>query len=126
MLLTLETLRMLRASGGEAAMAASPPWYSPRPTSTSTCSRAASSALAPMPKRLRSSPPPTTARSPSRAGLPAARAGAAEREKLEALGVRVADASDYRGGITNLITHDLFLSNQEVQQVVKRALERAG
>jgi esterase/lipase superfamily enzyme len=54
------------------------------------------------------------------------RAGAADREKLaklEALGVRLADASDYGGGLVN---HDLFLSNEEVRQVVKRAVERAG
>jgi hypothetical protein len=35
--------------------------------------------------------------------------------------VRVADASEFAGGIIN---HDLFLSNKEVQQVVKRAMER--
>jgi esterase/lipase superfamily enzyme len=54
------------------------------------------------------------------------RAGAAGREKLEkleALGVRIADASDYGGGLVN---HDLFLSNEEVREVVKRAIERAG
>ena len=50
------------------------------------------------------------------------RAGAADRERLEALGVRVADASEFGGGIIN---HDLFLSNKEVQQVVKRAIERS-
>ena len=51
------------------------------------------------------------------------RAGAADRARLEELGVRVADATDYGGG---LINHDLFLSNPEVQGVVKRAVERAG
>jgi esterase/lipase superfamily enzyme len=51
------------------------------------------------------------------------RAGAADRERLEALGVRVADASDYGGG---LINHDLFLSNPDVQGVVKRAIGRAS
>lgn len=51
------------------------------------------------------------------------RAGAADRGRLEALGVRVADATDYGGG---LINHDLFLSNPEVLGVVKRAVERAG
>jgi esterase/lipase superfamily enzyme len=51
------------------------------------------------------------------------RAGAAERERLESLGVRVADASEFGGGIIN---HDLFLSNPEVQQVVKRAIDRAN
>jgi esterase/lipase superfamily enzyme len=50
------------------------------------------------------------------------RAGAADRERLEALGVRVADASEFGGGFIN---HDLFLSNREVQQVVGRALERS-
>lgn len=50
------------------------------------------------------------------------RAGAADRSRLEALGVRVADASDYG---TGLINHDLFLSNVEVQQVIKRAVARA-
>mgnify|MGYP002652696754 CR=1 FL=1 len=51
------------------------------------------------------------------------RAGAADRGRLEALGVRVADASDYGGG---LINHDLFLSNPEVQGVIKRAVARAA
>jgi hypothetical protein len=37
--------------------------------------------------------------------------------------VRVADASEYGAGL-GLINHDLFLSNAEVQQVVKRAVER--
>jgi len=50
------------------------------------------------------------------------RAGAADREKLEALGVRVADASDYGGGL--YVNHDLFLTSPDVQQVVKRATER--
>jgi esterase/lipase superfamily enzyme len=38
----------------------------------------------------------------------AVRAVRAERGRLEALGVRVADASEFAGG---LINHDLFLSN---------------
>ena len=51
-----------------------------------------------------------------------ARAGAAERERLAALGVRVADASDFGRGLLN---HDLFLSDEEVRGVVARAIERA-
>lgn len=51
-----------------------------------------------------------------------ARAGAAERERLTALGVRVADASDYGGGI---IRHDLFISDKEVRDVIGRAIQRA-
>ena len=37
--------------------------------------------------------------------------------------MRVADASDYGGGLFN---HDLFLSNREVQAVVKRAIARGS
>ena len=48
------------------------------------------------------------------------RAGAADRERLEALGVRVADASDYGGG---LINHDLFLSNGRIREVIRRAVD---
>ncbi|MGL4976322.1 MAG: alpha/beta hydrolase, partial [Bosea sp. (in: a-proteobacteria)] len=51
------------------------------------------------------------------------RAGAADRARLEALGMRVADA----GGIGwSVIRHDLFLSNSEVTQVIRRAMDRAG
>lgn len=53
-----------------------------------------------------------------------ARAGSAERERLDALGVRVADASNF-GGNLQLIRHDLFLSDSEVRQVISRAIERA-
>jgi esterase/lipase superfamily enzyme len=49
------------------------------------------------------------------------RVGAAEKATIEQLGVRVIDASQAGWGIIN---HDLFLSNAEVQQVVKRAIER--
>jgi esterase/lipase superfamily enzyme len=51
-----------------------------------------------------------------------ARAGVADRERLAALGVRVADASDYGGG---LIRHDLFISDKEVRDVIARAIQRA-
>lgn len=52
-----------------------------------------------------------------------ARAGAAERSRLEALGVRVADTS---GRGWSMLRHDLFLSDGEVTLVVRRAMERAG
>lgn len=52
-----------------------------------------------------------------------ARAGSADRARLESLGVRVADTS---GRGWSLLRHSLFLSNSGVTQVVKRALERAG
>lgn len=51
------------------------------------------------------------------------RAGAADRERLENLGVRVADASDF-GGRFQVIRHDLFLSDESVRAVVRRAIER--
>jgi esterase/lipase superfamily enzyme len=50
-----------------------------------------------------------------------ARAGAAERSRLEALGVRVADTS---GRGWSMLRHDLFLSDSEVTQVVRRAMDR--
>ena len=52
-----------------------------------------------------------------------ARAGAADRSRLEALGVRVADTS---GRGWSMLRHDLFLSNSEVTQVVRRAMDRGG
>jgi esterase/lipase superfamily enzyme len=51
------------------------------------------------------------------------RAGAASREELEALGVRVVDATDHGGWA--VIKHDLFLSDGDVRAVVRRAIERA-
>lgn len=52
-----------------------------------------------------------------------ARAGAADRSRLESLGVRVADTS---GRGWSMLRHDLFLSDSEVTQVVRRAMDRAG
>jgi esterase/lipase superfamily enzyme len=48
------------------------------------------------------------------------RVGAAEKAVLERLGLRVIDASQYGWGIVN---HDLFLSNAEVRQVIRRAVD---
>jgi esterase/lipase superfamily enzyme len=50
------------------------------------------------------------------------RVGAAEKAAIERLGVRVIDASDSGWGIIN---HDLFLSNAEVRQVIRRSIETA-
>lgn len=52
------------------------------------------------------------------------RAGAADRSRLEALGVRVADTSVVGGW--SMLRHDLFLSDGQVTQVVRRAMERGG
>ncbi len=48
------------------------------------------------------------------------RVGAAEKAAIERLGVRVIDASDAGWG---LINHDLFLSNTDVQRVIRRSIE---
>jgi esterase/lipase superfamily enzyme len=51
------------------------------------------------------------------------RVGAAEKAAIERLGVRVIDASDSGWGIVN---HDLFLSNAEVQRVIRRSIDTAA
>ena len=48
------------------------------------------------------------------------RVGAAEKATIERLGVRVIDASDAGWGIIN---HDLFLSNADVQRVIRRSID---
>jgi hypothetical protein len=48
------------------------------------------------------------------------RVGAAEKAQLERLGLRVIDASQQGWGIIN---HDLFLSNDRIRQVVRRAID---
>jgi esterase/lipase superfamily enzyme len=48
------------------------------------------------------------------------RVGAAEKAAIERLGVRVVDASDAGWGIIN---HDLFLSNADVQRVIRRSID---
>jgi esterase/lipase superfamily enzyme len=48
------------------------------------------------------------------------RVGAAEKAQLERLGLRVIDASQQGWGIIN---HDLFLSNAEIRQVIRGAVD---
>jgi esterase/lipase superfamily enzyme len=50
------------------------------------------------------------------------RTGGASREQLEGLGVRVVDASEHGGWA--VIKHDLFLSDPDVRQVVRRSVDR--
>jgi esterase/lipase superfamily enzyme len=50
------------------------------------------------------------------------RVGIAEKARLEALGIRVIDASDVAGGGLN---HDLFLSNGQVRQAISRFIADA-
>lgn len=124
-LLTLETLRMLRAEAGEAAMARIGAVVLAAPDIDIDLFTSAVERMGPDVHKITviSS---TNDRALELSGAIAGgvvRAGAADRERLEALGVRVADASDYGGG---LINHDLFLSNPDVQGVVKRAIARAS
>lgn len=51
-----------------------------------------------------------------------ARVGTTEKAQLEALGLRVIDASQFGGSGIN---HDLFLSNEEVRRQVRAAIEQA-
>jgi esterase/lipase superfamily enzyme len=48
------------------------------------------------------------------------RVGAADKEELTRLGLRVIDASQQGWGVIN---HDLFLSNSHVRQVIRRAID---
>ncbi len=50
------------------------------------------------------------------------RVGSAEKAQLERLGLNVIDASDHWG----IINHDLFLTNDEVRKVIRRAIESNG
>jgi len=51
-----------------------------------------------------------------------ARVGTAEKERLEALGLKVIDASQFGGSGVN---HDLFLSNEKVREQVRQAIEQS-
>ena len=48
------------------------------------------------------------------------RVGAAEQAALKRLGLHVIDASKQGWGIIN---HDLFLSNAQIRQVIRRAID---
>ncbi|GJD37496.1 alpha/beta hydrolase [Methylobacterium aerolatum] len=123
-LLTLETLRMLRAEAGEAAMSRIGAVVLAAPDIDFDLFSNGVSRLGPDVRKITViSATNDRALELSAAIAGGTRAGAADRAKLEALGVRVADASDYAGG---LINHDLFLSNPEVQGVVKRAIARGA
>ena len=123
-LLTLEAIRMLRASGGEAAMARLGAVVLASPDVDIDLFTRSVERLGPDARKITviSSTNDRALELSRRIAGGIVRAGAADREKLEALGVRVADASDYGGGL--YVNHDLFLTSPDVQQVVKRAMER--
>jgi esterase/lipase superfamily enzyme len=116
-LLTLETIRMLRAEAGEAAMSRIGAVVLAAPDIDFDLFSNGVARLGPDVSKI------TVISSTNDRALELSAALAVGRAKLEALGVRVADASDYGGG---LINHDLFLSNPEVQAVVKRAIARGA
>ncbi|MFC4172051.1 alpha/beta hydrolase [Microvirga sp. GCM10011540] len=124
-LLTLETLRMLRGSGGASAMERIGAVVLAAPDIDIDLFARGLEKLGPDAKKITviSSTNDRALQVSGRLAGGIVRAGAADRERLEALGVRVADASEFGGRFIN-INHDLFLSNPEVQQVVKRAIER--
>ncbi len=127
-MLTLETLRMVRATGGETAMARIGAVVLAAPDIDLDLFTRGIERLGPDAKKITvisSTNDRALGLSSRLAG--GVRAGAAERQKLERLenlGVRIADASEYGGGGFGLLNHDMFLSNPEVPQVVKRAIER--
>ena len=51
------------------------------------------------------------------------RVGAAEKAKLKLFGVHVVDASEEGGGIIN---HDLFLSNDQIREVIRQVIAKAA
>jgi len=122
-LLTLEALRMLRTDAGPSAMERIGAIVLAAPDIDIDLFARSIERLGPDAKKITviSSTNDRALAVSSRLAGGIIRAGAADRERLEALGVRVADASEFGGGIIN---HDLFLSNREVEQVVKRAIER--
>ncbi|KAA2237354.1 alpha/beta hydrolase [Salinarimonas soli] len=126
--LTIETLRNVRAAGGEAAMAKIASVTLASPDVDIDQFVRAVERLGPDARKITviTSVNDRALELSRRLAGGVARAGAADREKLaglEALGVRIADASEFGSG---LINHDLFLTNPEVKAVVKRAVERAG
>lgn len=125
-LLTLETLRQLRVSGGDTALARIGAVVLAAPDIDIDQFEQAVRRLGDLAARITviSATNDRALAVSARLAGGVARAGAAERARLEALGVRVADASDFGGRFT-FIRHDLFLSDRDVRAVIARAIERA-
>lgn len=122
-LLTLESLRTFRSEGGEMLMSRIGAIVLASPDVDIDIFTQAVERLGPDAKKITvisSTKDRALALSSSLAGG-ITRAGAANRDRLEELGVRVADASAFGGGMIN---HDLFLTNGDVQQVIRRAIDR--
>lgn len=122
-MLALETLRMFRAEGGEMLMSRIGAIVLASPDMDIDLFTQAVERLGPDARKITvisSTKDRALALSSQLAGG-VVRAGAASRDRLEELGVRVADASAFGEGFLN---HDLFLSNKDVQQVIRRAIDR--
>ncbi|MGJ3265288.1 MAG: alpha/beta hydrolase [Salinarimonas sp.] len=123
-LLTLETLRSVRGSGGDAAMARIGAVVLASPDVDIDLFAQGIERLGVDAQRITV----ITAENDRALALSrrlaggVVRAGAADRARLADLGVRVADASEFGSGILN---HDLFLRDPDVRAVVARAIERA-
>jgi esterase/lipase superfamily enzyme len=120
---TLETLRLVRAAGGDAAMSRIGAVVLASPDVDIDLFEQAVRRLGTDAGKITviTSSKDRALRVSQRIAGGVARAGSADRDQLVKLGVRVADATDFGGG---LINHDLFLSNAEVRAVVKRSVER--
>lgn len=123
-LLTLETLRQMRAEHGDDAAAKLGAMVLASPDIDIDQFESTVKRLGPYGRRITviSATNDRALALSSRLAGGIARAGVAERERLAELGVRVADASDYGGGI---IRHDLFISDKDVRDVIARAIQRA-
>lgn len=125
-LLTLETLRQLRSEAGEAAVNKIGAVVLASPDIDIDQFEQTVRRLGPVASRITviSATNDRALAVSARLAGGIARAGSAERERLNALGVRVADASEF-GGRLQIMRHDLFLSDIDVRQVIARAIERS-
>ncbi len=125
-LLTLETLRQLRSGAGEAAINKIGAVVLASPDIDIDQFEQTVRRIGPVASRITviSATNDRALAVSARLAGGIARAGSTERERLDALGVRVADASEF-GSRLQVIRHDLFLSDRDVRQVIARAIERA-
>ena len=102
----------------------SAPWCSRRRTSTSTSSRRRSQRIGPIARKITviTATNDRALALSSRVAGGITRVGAAEKAALERLGLRVVDASGLGWGIIN---HDLFLSNDDVRRLIRRAVDES-
>ena len=125
-LLTLETLRQLRSAAGDEALSRIGAVVLASPDIDIDQFEQTVRKLGPISSRITviSATNDRALAMSARLAGGIARAGSTERARLDALGVKVADASDF-GSALQVIRHDLFLSDKDVRAVIARAIERA-